>query len=535
MAEFREIMALRLEGKSYGDISTALGCSNRDIARVIDVIESYGITVESFAGLSPAFFDEHFPDGRRARKASYVQPDYKALADKLAKNKHLTRFMLWEKYYSSAAEPGMLKYQYTQFCDGFAAYIKTQGLTEVIEHEPGEELYVDWAGDKVAVIDPATGRIAFRASIFVAVCPYSGLLFAKAASNEKMARWIECHVSALEYLGAVPAIIVPDNASTATYRPKRNSSYRAVTDRYADFASYYDILIVPTRPGKPRDKAAVERAVQTVYSLVLGYFDQQTFYSLDELNEAIADRVDDINEVRLRSDGLTRRELFDADERPLMRPLPADRFTEVLWRNLKVDRSWHVTCDYQYYSVPFTLVGKTVRARLTQSVVSIFYDNQLVAEHARLHGFRYRYSSDPAHSPDGTTTSKAYSRDELLSWASSYGPATVTVIKKVLDKHSAAVAKGMKQASLILTSLGKRHNGTTLEPACQYVLDHDLNPARSVIQRVQSNLTHNREIPARTTTTTSQSRVIDLTGLESEVFIRPATHFTSDKEVHNHD
>lgn len=272
MAEFQEIMALRLDGKSYGEISAALGCSNRDIARVIDVIKAYDITAESFPGLSREFFDQHFPDGRRARKASYIQPDYKALADKLAKNKHLTRFMLWEKYYSSTAEPGMLRYQYTQFCEGLAAYIKTHGLTEVIDHDPGEELYVDWAGDKVAVTDPATGKIAFRASIFVAVCPYSGLLFAKAASNEKMASWIDCHVAALDYLGAIPAIIVPDNASTATYRPKKNSSYRAVTDRYADFASYYDILIVPTRPGKPRDKAAVERAVQTVYSLVLGYF-----------------------------------------------------------------------------------------------------------------------------------------------------------------------------------------------------------------------------------------------------------------------
>ncbi|WP_342318728.1 hypothetical protein [Corynebacterium mayonis] len=107
MAEFKEIMAMRLEGKSYGDIASALGCSNRDIARVITVINSYGITAESFTRLSPEFFDEHFPDGRRARKASYVQPDYKALAAKLAKNKHLTRFILWEKYYSSPAEPGM--------------------------------------------------------------------------------------------------------------------------------------------------------------------------------------------------------------------------------------------------------------------------------------------------------------------------------------------------------------------------------------------------------------------------------------------
>ncbi|WP_237559420.1 hypothetical protein [Corynebacterium pilosum] len=101
----------------------------------------------------------------------------------------------------------MVKYQYAQFCDGFAAYIKTHGLSEVIDHEPGEELYVDWAGDKVTITDPATGRAAFRASVFVAVCPYSGLLFAKAARNEKMDNWIDCHVATLNYLGVLPAII----------------------------------------------------------------------------------------------------------------------------------------------------------------------------------------------------------------------------------------------------------------------------------------------------------------------------------------
>uniref|UniRef100_UPI0039A49D8F Mu transposase domain-containing protein n=1 Tax=Corynebacterium lizhenjunii TaxID=2709394 RepID=UPI0039A49D8F len=187
-------------------------------------------------------------------------------------------------------------------------------------------------------------------------------------------------------------------------------------------------------------------------------------------------------------------------------------------------------CDYQYYSVPFTLVGKTVRARLTHSTVSIFYLDQLVAEHPRLHGFRYRYSSDPAHSPDGHSTSKAYTRDELLSWASSYGTATIAVIKKVLDRYATAVPKGMKQASLILASLGKRHNGTTLEPACQYILDHELAPARSVIQRVQSSINHNR--PATKAPQTQHSPgPIDITGLESEVFIRSAEHFTNRKDA----
>ncbi|WP_236592682.1 hypothetical protein [Corynebacterium striatum] len=91
-----------------------------------------------------------------------------------------------------------------------------------------------------------------------------------------MDNWISCHVKVLNYLGKRPGIIVPDNAPTASYRPVKNNPGRRIQERYADFADYYDILLVPARPGKPRDKAAVERAVQLVYTRILGYFDGPT-------------------------------------------------------------------------------------------------------------------------------------------------------------------------------------------------------------------------------------------------------------------
>lgn len=159
-----------------------------------------------------------------------------------------------------------------------------------------------------------------------------------------------------------------------------------VTDRYAAFADYYGVTIVPTRPGRPRDKAAVERAVKIAYTKILGYFSNEVFYSLDELNEAIACRLADINSAMTRPDGTTRHMRFDKEEAPMMRDLPATPFTEVSYKRLKVDRNWHITCDYQYYSVPFQLVGESVTVRLTPQLVSVFNGEQLVAEHTRLHG-----------------------------------------------------------------------------------------------------------------------------------------------------
>ncbi|MGM1312010.1 IS21 family transposase, partial [Corynebacterium striatum] len=152
---------------------------------------------------------------------SYDQPDFHALARKLKSTKHVTRHKLWMDYLSQPCPTDKTKYQYSQFCSGLNEFLRANDLVEVITHEPGQELYVDWAGDKVPVVDQASGDTAFKASLFVAVSPYSGLMYVTAAANEKMPAWIECHVKALNYLGKLPAVIVPDNASTATYRPRK--------------------------------------------------------------------------------------------------------------------------------------------------------------------------------------------------------------------------------------------------------------------------------------------------------------------------
>lgn len=538
MANFRQIMVMCLQGASYSQITCALGCSRRDVARVKAVIAQESITLDVFDQLSPGWFSDRFSDRRCTRKRGYDQPDFKALADKLKSNKHLTRHKLWMDYLSVPCPLDVAKYQYSQFCDQLRNYIQANDLVEVIEHEPGLELYVDWAGDKVAIIDQATGEVGMKASLFVAVCPYSGLMFVTACANEKMISWINCHVQALEYLGKLPQIIVPDNASTATYRPKKNSTYRMVTDRYADFAAYYGITIVPTRPGKPRDKAAVERAVKIAYTKILGYFDGDTFYSLDELNEAITTRVEDINTAMTRADGTTRRQRFECEEAPVMRDLPPTPFTQVEWKRLKVDRNWHVTCDYQYYSVPFRFVGKTLTARLTPQLVSIFNGDELVAEHTRLHGFKYRYSTDTSHSPQGEQTEyNVLTRGELIQWATSFGPATAKVITMILDRNNAAQPRGLLQARNVLANLGKKHHKTTLEPACQVIVDKQLAPTMAVIKRIQTDIAHTRKTDDSHTANTSHGHqlahtpIVEITeDLASAVFIRPASHYDSRKD-----
>ena len=165
--------------------------------------------------------------------------------------------------------------------------------------------------------------------------------------------------------------------------------------------------------------------------------------------------------------------------------------------------------------------------------MSIFNGDQLVAEHTRLHGFKYRYSTDPNHGPSGDDEGhKALTRDELLAWASSFGSATHAVIAMILDRNSATVPRGLLQARNVLANLGKKHNKATLEPACQQVLEKKLAPTMAVIKRIQTDIAHAQQHPAapgrRTQPATknqqrpSAPRTSDAA---DAVFIRPADHY----------
>jgi len=130
-------------------------------------------------------------------------------------------------------------------------------------------------------------------------------------------------------------------------------------------------------------------------------------------------------------------------------------FGEVAWKELKVGRNYHVTCDYQHYSAPFALAGRQLRVRLTSSSVTIFDGQQIVAEHNRKHGRKGQYSTNPAHVPPQHRDVKGlWSRRWFTDRARSFGPATVQVIEQVLDRYEIE-AQSYLDCQNILGALGK--------------------------------------------------------------------------------
>ena len=107
-------------------------------------------------------------------------------------------------------------------------------------------------------------------------------------------------------------------------------------------AAHYSVGILPARPKRPRDKAAVEAGVRFAQSYILGRLRNVTFFSLAECNAAIAVAVERMNGREMRRLGVSRRQLFETVERPLMQALPQDDYEYAEWHLARVGIDYHV-------------------------------------------------------------------------------------------------------------------------------------------------------------------------------------------------
>ena len=100
---------------------------------------------------------------------------------------------------------------------------------------------------------------------------------------------------------------------------------------------------------------------------MLGRLRNRRFFSLDELNAAVAECVTAINAKVMKRIGKSRNELFASLDRPVLKALPTDRYQYAEWKRCTVAPDYHVEVDDHYYSVPYTLLRETVDARFTDS------------------------------------------------------------------------------------------------------------------------------------------------------------------------
>ncbi len=355
-------------------------------------------------------------------------------------------------------------YRYTQFCEVYRRWLKARGLSMRQIHRAGEKMFVDYSGKKPHIVDPKTGEV-IKVELFVAVLGASNYTYVEATLTQRGPEFIGSHLRAFAFFGGATAVIVPDQLKSGVNKPCR---YEPKIQRtYEDMATHYDAVVIPARPRHPKDKAKVEVGVQVAQRWILARLRNQTFFSLNELNERIAELLDELNDRHMKKYGASRREMFERLDMPALKPLPLERFTYGEWKTVKVNIDYHVEVDFHYYSVPYTLRGQALEAWFTGTTVEISHNNKRITSHVRSYrrGF---HTTKPEHMPKSHRQHRDWSPSRLIRWGGTIGPKTGELVEAILASRPHP-EQGYRSC-LGLLRLGKTYGDARLEVACSRAL-----------------------------------------------------------------
>lgn len=415
-------------------------------------------------------------------------PNWATLHQEL-KKPGVTLMLLWQEY--RAQQPH--GYAYSQFCERYRQWARRLKPSMRQVHRAGEKLFVDFSGKRPHLVDPTTGE-ELAVELFVGVLGASGLIYAEATRSQELPVWVGAHIQMLDYFQGSAAIWVPDQLKSGVtgasrYEPEINRTY-------ADLARHYGAVVIPARPATPTDKPLVEVSVQIAQRWVLAVIRHQTFFTLADLNAAIRERIDAINDRPMKAVGVSRRTLFEQIDRPALTPLPVTRYELAEWKGCRVNIDYHVEIAHNFYSVPYQLVHERVEARFTASTVEVFFKNRPVAAHARLTG-RGRYATELAHMPRAHRAHAEWTPSRLIAWAEQTGPATGRLVAGILARRPHP-EQGYR-ACLGLMRLGREYGADRLEAACaraERLRSYRFRTVEHILQHQQDRLPLD-EPPAR--------------------------------------
>lgn len=362
-----------------------------------------------------------------ARLSGQRMPKWSEIHDQL-QQKCMTCVLLWEEY--REIDPSTA-YSYAQFTFHYRRWLKRHRVTMRLRHRPGESVFVDFAGKTIAWTDKATGKQC-KAQIFVACLGASNYTFVYAVPSQSLRYWIDVHVRMIEFFGGVPERIVPDNLKAAVIKAGR---FPVINPVYLDFATHCNTSIVPARAGHPQDKGMVENAVRHVTRWILLRLRNRTFFSIEEINAAIAELLEDYNNRPFKRIPGTRRTRFESLEKPALRELPTERFEFAEWIPAQqVPSDYHVSIKQHLYSVPYTFVGESVEARVGTRMVEIMHEGKRIATHLRDDTVG-ESTTAPEHRSDPHRFYADATPDHLRAWATTVGPQTLALCDDVYARH----------------------------------------------------------------------------------------------------
>ena len=302
MRKIKEVLRLVFDCKSSKcQAAKASGISHSTASDYLNRFKAAGLAWPLPEDVQNVFLEEKLYPKLPPSQCVRAGLDYEYLFREI-RRPYVTLSLLWEEYKNQHPDG----YQRSQFAKLFRDYTKKLQFSMRQEHKGGEKVFLDF-GDGLFTVDAKTGD-KIPVKLFVSVWGASCYTYAPATAGEDLESWIDVNVKALEYFTCIPRALVPDNlkagvSKACRYEPEINPTY-------ADFARHYGVAILPARPYRPKDKAKVENGVLIAKRLIIGRLRNRIFTNLADLNQAISQLIELLNDKPLTALKVSRKDLF---------------------------------------------------------------------------------------------------------------------------------------------------------------------------------------------------------------------------------
>lgn len=479
--DIKQIITLHLDGFSNRKIASTLGVSRNTVNNYIKLITGSDYSFEEILALDNGALSELFSTHTTTNvKRQNELMLYFEKVNQARNHPGFTFLYHYQEYSESADDP----YSYTQFMEHYRRkYVKEKGSMK-LEHIAGNEMFIDFAGKKLHIVDKKTGEV-IPVEVFVAILPHSHYTYVRACQSQKRADLIACCIGALNFYGGVPKAIVSDNLRSAV---SRASKYEPDINRtFKDFARHYNCVINPTRSYAAQDKALVESAVNLTYQRIYYPLRDMTFFSIEDLNKEILKLLDRYNHLIFQRKDSSRIELFQSIERQYLKSLPSDSYELKDYSRAKVQKMGYVyfSPDKSYYSVPYRYIGKDTSIHYTQSMVEVFYHQERIAIHHRV-SVKGSYITKKEHLSSTHQFYSDWSPDFFKKLAAKHGEHVLKYVEGILTAQDYP-EKSYKRAMGVI-QLNRAYSSERLNNACKRALDTGASSYHHIENILKNNL-----------------------------------------------
>ena len=476
MRHLREILRLRKQfGLSPRKIGQSCGIGRTTVQEYLQRFEESGLPWPLPVELNDDELTKKlFPSKNKV--SIKPMPDFKDLVIEMSKP-NMNFMVLWEEYKQDNPDG----YQYSQFCRLFSEYIDARKYSMVQIHKGGEKAFVDF-GEGLSYTDMITGQVV-KTRAFVFVWGASLRMFACCTHDEKIHSWVNAHTDAVEYFGCCPRITVPDNlrsgvSKACRYEPELNISYAA-------WAEYYNTAIIPARVRRPQDKSLAEIGVKIVKRWIFVRLRHRQFFSLAEINQAILELLEILDNKIIKSRGKSRKQLFLELDKPNSLPLPGQPYQFSEWKKAKAGINYHVLFDNHSYSIPYTYAKQELEIKATDRVIEIYRKNERICIHKRSY-IKNGYTTAKAHMLESHRKYLEWTPERIIQWAERYGQSVKISVKTIIEKKY--FPEQAYRSCLGIISLEKKFSSKRLDAACKRALEHHSCTYHSIKRILERNL-----------------------------------------------